>query len=75
MPVAVRLVYVPLSVSSIVALEDILRNSVIVSVCAYVCHSDYVKQCSDLAFVFQGAQKISIPYTPNKPMTVKQILR
>jgi hypothetical protein len=26
-------------------------------------------------FVLQGAQKISIPYTPNKPVTVKQILR
>jgi hypothetical protein len=78
MPVAMRLNYVPLGVSSIVTLEDISRNVVMcVCVCVCVCvyYSDYIKQCSDLAFVLQGAQKISIPYTPNKPVTVKQILR
>lgn len=72
MPVAVRLNYVPMDVSSIVTLEDISRNVV---KCVCVCYGDYIKHYSDHSFVLQGAQKISIPYTPNKPMTVKQILR
>jgi hypothetical protein len=77
------LTYVPVGVSSIVTLEDISRNVVVVffCVCVRACvrararYNGYIKQCSDLAFVLQGAQKISISYTPNKPMTVKQILR
>jgi len=42
---------------------------------AHAHYSNYITQRCNLGFGLQGAQKISIPYTPNKPMTVKQILR